>query len=73
MNLLLEYTMNRPAPAIVSTTGVSAAGAVVSFAEDTLPVLQWFGAAIAVISGILGIMIALYHLKQIWNKEFRDS
>ena len=70
MNTLLQLMAHRPVPSIVSATGRSVGSTAVAFTEHTLPYLQWCGAAVAVVSGALGIAIAAYHLKEIYKKDW---
>lgn len=69
MNAFSEYFLNRPVPTIAASTGVSATGTVVSFAEHTLPVIQWSAGAMAFASGIIGVAVGAWHLKEIMRKE----
>lgn len=51
----------------VAPAAVSANTATISFFADTLPVLQWVGAVIAIISGVLGSSWAAYQFYYAWK------
>lgn len=57
-------------PTVATSTSVSVTGTAISFAEETLPMIQWSAAAVALLSGVVGILVGLWHLKVIWRKEY---
>lgn len=67
--IVIQNLMNRPAQSIGAAVPVSATGTVVSFTETTLPIVQWVAGFIAILSGVVGLAVGLYHLRQIWIKE----
>ena len=73
MNSMIQAMLNRPIPSIGATSSVSVTGTFVSFAEVTLPLIQWSAALVAVISGLIGIAIGAYHVKNIIIKEWRGE
>lgn len=70
MNYLIQTMMNRPLPSIGVTSSVSVTGAAVSFAENTFPLIQWAAAFVGLLSGLMGIAIAAWHIKNIIKKDF---
>jgi hypothetical protein len=45
-------------PTVGTATATSMTGATVSFMERTLPVVSWLAAFVALVSGMLGIVLA---------------
>lgn len=70
MNPLIQVAQSRPLPTVGATSSVSIVGTIVSFAESTLPLIQWGAALVAFISGVIGVLVGAYHLKNIAKKEF---
>lgn len=44
---------------VVGTAATSGGGTLVSFFVDTLPVIQWLAATVALISGVIAIILGL--------------
>ena len=63
--------MQHPVKDAVISAGVSLGSAGTSFFVATLPVVQWFAAAVAVIAGLITIAIGATKLRQWWKS--RDS
>jgi tellurite resistance protein TehA-like permease len=59
----LQHATYRPFPLIGASTGTAAGGLGVSFFSSTLPVLQWIGAALAIVSAIVGITVGVLHIR----------
>lgn len=68
-NLAHHILSARPLPIISTTSGASAGGAIISFSEATLPLVQWFAALAAIASGLLAIAVGAYHVKEIYKRE----
>lgn len=71
MEHLLQQLAQRPASP-VAAGGLSVSGAAVSLTAAT-QVVQLFAGVIAVVSGVIGIAIGLWHLKEIWKKEHQSD
>jgi hypothetical protein len=47
---------------IVGTAAASGGGTLISFFADTLPIIQWFAATVALISGVVAIILGIRKL-----------
>lgn len=66
---ILQLINNRPNIPIIGSAGVSVTSATVSWFEQSLPMVQWVAAVLAIISGGIAILIGA---RQLWKMAKAD-